>query len=150
MPDPDFELLAPVQGGQMLTRLDGQVVFVHGGLPGEIVRLDEPVRKRGYLEADALSLAGSPHAARVSPPCPYFGENSRTRGDITDPGRGRESVCGGCQYQHADYEQQLAFKATILRDVLRRVGKIVEAPVNAPIASPRPYGYRNKATWMIT
>jgi 23S rRNA (uracil1939-C5)-methyltransferase len=34
--------------------------------------------------------------------------------------------------------------------VLRRVGKILEAPVNTPIASPQPYGYRNKATWLIT
>lgn len=149
MPNLDLELLAPVQGGQMLARLDGQVVFVHGGIPGETVHVDPPTPRRGYLEADALGLA-APHPARVAPPCPYFGENTRTRGSIDGIHRAPGPVCGGCQYQHVAYEQQLASKEAVLRDVLRRVGKILEPPVAAAIASPRAYHYRNKASWLIT
>jgi 23S rRNA (uracil1939-C5)-methyltransferase len=149
MPETNLELLAPVQGGQMLARLEGQVVFVHGGIPGETVRIDTPLPKRGYLEADAIGVA-VPKPARVVPPCPYFGENSRQRGSIDGSGWAEGPVCGGCQYQHINYAQQLAFKGTVLRDVLRRVGKILEAPVAEPVASPQPYEYRNKATWLIT
>src|SRR5262249_21250727 len=149
MPNLDLDLLAPVQGGQMLARLDGQVVFVHGGIPGETVRLDPPTPRRGYLEADAVGLH-VPHAARVAPPCPYFGENTRVRGSIDGTGLSPGPVCGGCQYQHVAYEQQLAFKEVVLRDTLRRVGKILEPPVAAPIDSPNPYHYRNKTSWLIT
>ena len=54
-----------------------------------------------------------PRRERVEPPCPYFGR------------------CGGCHYQHAAYEYQLAQKLEVLRDVLRRVGKL-EAPERDP------------------
>lgn len=145
----DLELTAPAQGGQLVARLDGQVTFISGGIPGEIVQAFIPTRKRGYLEGEARALL-QPSADRVAPPCPYFGENGRRRGAIDHPGDDQEPVCGGCQYQHVDYRRQLALKEAVVRDVLRRVGKILEPPVAAPIASPASYGYRNKASWLVT
>lgn len=145
-----LDLTAPVQGGAMLARIDGQVTFVHGGLPGETVEVFKPAAKRGYLEAEALQLLGPPAAARAVPPCPYFGENTRLRGTIIHAQDGQGPVCGGCQYQHIDYDEQLRMKHQVLRDVLRRVGKILEAPVAPVQGSPAPYHYRNRAHWRIT
>jgi tRNA/tmRNA/rRNA uracil-C5-methylase (TrmA/RlmC/RlmD family) len=62
----------------------------------------------------------------VEPPCPYFGR------------------CGGCAYQHIDYEKQLAFKAGQVEQTLRRVGRLAEVPMRPAIAAPAPYGYRNR------
>ncbi len=144
-----MELMAPIQGGQMLARLSGQVVFVHGGIPGEVVTIGEAARKRGYLEADAVAAA-KVVASRVEPACPFFGENGRRRGSLTAPAPVQGSVCGGCQYQHIAYEKQLAIKSQVLREQLRRVGKIIDAPAREMEPSPSPYNYRNKASWLIT
>ncbi len=93
-------------------------------LPGELVRLGAERERPGLIEA---SLAGvvSPSPERVEPPCPYFGR------------------CGGCHYQHAAYEYQLAQKREVLRDSLRRVGKI-EPPEEIRILSAAPWEYRNR------
>ena len=144
----ELDLIAPVQGGQNLARLDGQVTFVRGGVAGEQVRAHIVAQKRGYLEAEALSVA-TPAATRVTPLCPYFGENGAQRGSIAVTSSAAGGVCGGCQYQHLTYQAQLDLKQRVLGDVLRRVGKIVDAPVAVPLPSPTPYAYRNKTHWLI-
>jgi 23S rRNA (uracil1939-C5)-methyltransferase len=144
-----LELLAPVQGGQMLARLSGQVVFVHGGIPGETVAIADPVGKRGYLEADAIGIMREA-PTRDIPPCPYFGENGRRRGSVAIAQDTPGLVCGGCQYQHIAYAAQIEIKQRIVADQLRRVGKILDAPVLPTQPSPSPYNYRNKASWLVT
>jgi 23S rRNA (uracil1939-C5)-methyltransferase len=145
----ELDLLAAVQGGRTLARHEGQVVFVTGGISGELAHVSDLARRRGYLEgaADAVSRLST---LRVTPPCRYFGENGLWRGSIPTPFTLVGRVCGGCQYQHVDYAGQLGMKRAVLTDTLRRVGKIVDPPVDAPIPSPSPYGYRNKATWIVT
>lgn len=152
-PDPasmlELELLAPVHGGHTLARRDGQVVFVHGGIAGEVVQVGGLAGKRGYLEGEALALV-RPSPQRTDPLCPFFGENGRQRGALHLAGAPRGAVCGGCQYQHIAYQGQLDLKQSVLREALRRVGKIIDPPVADPVPSPTPYAYRNKATWLIT
>ena len=71
-----------------------------------------------------------PSADRVAPRCPYFGR------------------CGGCHYQHASYEAQLAAKRAILEEELRRLGKI-EPPAGIPVLAAEPWGYRNRVQLQI-
>src|SRR6185437_8010741 len=98
----ELDLSAAVQGGRTLARHEGQVVFVTGGIPGELAHMRDLVRRRGYLEgaADAVSRLSS---LRVTPPCRYFGENGIWRGSVPAPFTEVGGVCGGCQYQHIDY-----------------------------------------------
>jgi 23S rRNA (uracil1939-C5)-methyltransferase len=114
-----------VYGGDALARLDGRVVLAPFVLPGEIARLNvgEDVRA-------ALLEVTAPAPERVEPPCPLF-----TR-------------CGGCQYQHAPYQFQLARKVDILREQLRRVGKIDYTGEIETISGP-PLNYRNRAQFHI-
>jgi 23S rRNA (uracil1939-C5)-methyltransferase len=121
----DFEITVEklVYGGEGLGRLDGRAVLAPFVLPGERVRLRGVARKPGLLRAALLEvLAAAPE--RVAPPCPYF------------------MRCGGCHYQHAPYETQLALKRAILEDQLRRIGKI--APPEIAVVSGEPWGYRNR------
>jgi 23S rRNA (uracil1939-C5)-methyltransferase len=122
-----------VYGGDALARLagpgdsgrGGRVVFAPFVLPGETARLDV----HDDLHADLIEvLAAAPE--RVIAPCPHF-----TR-------------CGGCHYQHAPYEFQLARKVEILREQLRRVGKIDYVGEIETVSGP-PLGYRNRAQFHI-
>jgi 23S rRNA (uracil1939-C5)-methyltransferase len=117
---------APAHGGAGLGRLpDGRVCFVHGVIPGEraLVRITRLLKDRAEGVVLRL-LEASPR--RVAPPCPLFGE------------------CGGCALQHMDYPLQLEIKTSLVRDALRRIAHLPDHPVEPMIASPLPYGYRNR------
>ncbi len=51
--------------------------------------------------------------------------------------------CGGCHYQHAPYEYQLAAKRAILVEALQRLGKM-EPPAEIAVVAAEPFGYRNR------
>jgi 23S rRNA (uracil1939-C5)-methyltransferase len=113
-----------IYGGDGLARHEGQVVMAPFVLPGETVtvKLDPPHKG---LRRGRVQRVDAPAAQRQAAPCPLFAR------------------CGGCHYQHAPYELQLAWKREILREVLRRVGKI-EAPDDIPALAGEPWGYRNR------
>ena len=129
-PQTNFELTIEklVYGGEGLGRVGGQVVLVPYVLPGERV-LVEPKSAKGGLVRAALREVIEPAAGRVDPPCPYFGR------------------CGGCHYQHAAYDLQLEAKGSILRETLRRLGKI-DAP-DEIVVSGEPWGYRNRSQFHV-
>ena len=113
-----------VYGGDGLARLDGRVVFAPYVLPGEQIRAHAEQEKPGLVRARMLEvLQAAPD--RVAAPCPVFGR------------------CGGCHYQHAGYEYQLAAKRSILAEELRRLGKI-EPPEEIGMIAAEPFGYRNR------
>ncbi|MGA2989774.1 MAG: class I SAM-dependent RNA methyltransferase [Candidatus Korobacteraceae bacterium] len=102
----------------------GKAVFVPFVLEGERVEIEVVESRPGFARGRALSLV-SRSPQRVEPGCPYFGR------------------CGGCHYQHASYEHQLAIKQQILQETLRRTAKMeLEVPLQVH-ASP-PWHYRNR------
>jgi 23S rRNA (uracil1939-C5)-methyltransferase len=114
-----------VYGGEGLSRLNGRVVFTPFVLPGERILAESRQEKPGLVRAQAVEVL-DPAPERVAAPCPYFAR------------------CGGCHYQHAPYEYQLAVKRGILIEELRRLGK-VEPPAEIEIVSGEPWAYRNRA-----
>ena len=104
----------------------GWVVMVPFTLPGEKVRARVYRNHKNYSEADLLAvLTPSPH--RIDPKCPLFG------------------TCGGCQYQHLTYAEQLKWKRQQVEELLKYMAG-VEFAVNPVIGSPREFGYRSKIT----
>jgi 23S rRNA (uracil1939-C5)-methyltransferase len=112
-------------GGNGVARLDGFVVFVRGGLPGDLVRARATKVKRGFAEATRTALL-EPGPDRVPAPCRHFG------------------VCGGCRFQDYAYARQLAAKEAQVRDALTRLGGFAEPPVTSIVPAAQEYGYRNK------
>ncbi|MEI6046520.1 MAG: 23S rRNA (uracil(1939)-C(5))-methyltransferase RlmD, partial [Chloroflexota bacterium] len=112
-----------------------QVVFVAGGLPGEVVEAQLYRRKKSYLRGNVLKIT-EPSPVRQEAPCPYFGVEKWPN-------------CGGCQWQHAQYDAQLAFKASILRDQLIRLGGIENPPLLGPVGARSGWGYRNNVELQI-
>src|SRR2546430_7211702 len=114
-------------GGKGVAREQGKAVFVPYTIEGELVSAEIVREKRQFAEADLVEVKqSSPN--RVAPECPYFGR------------------CGGCAYQHIDYQHQLAIKWRQVRDALQRIGKLKDVPMRPIIPSPRQYAYRNRIT----
>ena len=111
--------------GRGVARHAGKTIFVDGALAGEMVTA-RVLRKHGrYDEAETLAVLRAA-AARVSAPCPHYG------------------VCGGCSFQHAAEDLQLAHKQGVLLELLRHQGGLAPRRVAEPIRSPQ-WGYRRKA-----
>jgi 23S rRNA (uracil1939-C5)-methyltransferase len=111
--------------GRGVAVVGGSRVFVAGALPGERVVLRSHKRRRRYAEAELVAIA-EPSAARVDPPCAYFG------------------VCGGCALQHLDYQAQVEFKQDVLAEALGRIGKVTPKRWLAPLTGSQ-WHYRRRA-----
>src|SRR5262249_58731683 len=96
-------------GGNGVARLNGFVVFVRRGLPGDRVLARVTKVKRNHAEALAVELL-QPGPQRVDAPCEHF------------------PACGGCRFQDLAYEAQVAAKQEQVVDALRRIGGIDEPP----------------------
>ena len=112
-------------GGDGVGRVDDFVIFVPFVMTGEEVEVEIIERKKSYARAKPLQVI-KPAPERVEPECPHFG------------------LCGGCQYQHIDYPQQLEIKHRQIVELFRRIGGIAEADIASVVPCPSPYGYRNR------
>ena len=124
-----------VYGGDGLARLpadasgSGKAAFLPFVLTGERVEAELVESKPGFARA-RLERVLEPSARRVEPRCPYF------------------QRCGGCHYQHADYEHQLEIKSAVLRENLRRLARLEwEGPIHVH-PSP-PWHYRNRTRMQV-
>ncbi|MFN2227133.1 MAG: class I SAM-dependent RNA methyltransferase, partial [Anaerolineae bacterium] len=128
----ELALTAMAHGGSALGRHEGRVIFVPYAIPGELVRVRLTEEHTRWARAELVEVVRpSPH--RVEPPCPYFG-----------PDR-----CGGCQFQHIDYDAQVRFKQEVVADQLARIGKL-DVPVEEPIGAAQPWDYRNNVQFHVT
>jgi len=112
-----------IYGGSFLARLEGKALFVPLTLPGEQLRVRIVEEKRSFANAEIEEIV-TPASERIAPLCPHF------------------AVCGGCNYQHTDYPQQLSFKQAILRETLERGG--VQVPLSIDVLAGEPWRYRNR------
>jgi tRNA/tmRNA/rRNA uracil-C5-methylase (TrmA/RlmC/RlmD family) len=112
-------------GGEGVGRIEELVVFVPFVITGETVEAEITEVKKNFARAKLLRVV-TPSPERAEPECRYYG------------------ACGGCQYQHIAYPEQLRMKQKQIADLFERVGKISRAVVAPVAACPQPYGYRNR------
>jgi tRNA/tmRNA/rRNA uracil-C5-methylase (TrmA/RlmC/RlmD family) len=117
-------------GGTAVGHNEGQVVFVEGAYPGEVVDAEVTRVSPRHLFATAVRIL-EPSPDRIAPPCPHFGP------------------CGGCQWQTATYPAQLRWKREIVADQLRFVGRLSDISVRPTIAPGPEYGYRNRMDFRL-
>ena len=126
----EVEIERILPGGVGLAHADGKTIFVALAAPGDRLRVTID-RVQGNLSFASIKEIVTPAPVRVEPPCPYFGR------------------CGGCDFQQMTYEAQLAAKAEIVRDCLRRIAHLENPPDIAVHASPKEWRYRARATWQV-
>ena len=113
-----------------VARIEGRAVFIAGALPGEKckIKLLKVSKTAVYAKLDKL-LELSPN--RIKPDCPYFGQ------------------CGGCDFLHMDYEEELRIKKYRVNDALARLGGL-GLTVSGIIGAPARKRYRNKAIFTVS
>ena len=116
--------------GLGIARIDGQVVFVHGAVRGETcdVLVMKVLKNAAFGKIAALV---EPSPARRVPDCPYYGR------------------CGGCDFRHMSYEEELWAKRTRVQDALTRIGG-AEVTVEDILGAEQPLHYRNKSIYPIS
>ena len=116
--------------GLGIARIDGQVVFVHGAVRGEIcdVLVMKVLKNAAFGKIAALT---EPSPARRQPDCPYYGR------------------CGGCDFRHMSYEEELWAKRARVQDALTRIGG-AEVTVEEILGAEQPLHYRNKSIYPIS
>ena len=126
-------LMLTVEGyndeGLGVARQGREVVFVHRGLRWEtaLCRIEKVGKNYAYARVLSCDIP-SPH--RTEPDCPYYGR------------------CGGCDFRHMDYAEELAAKHRRVQDALERLGGsgvVVEEILGAPTQAR----YRNKSLYPI-
>jgi 23S rRNA (uracil1939-C5)-methyltransferase len=118
-------------GGNGVARLDGFVVFVRSGLPGDTVRARVTKVQRRHAEAIATEvIVAGPQ--RVAAPCAHY------------------PACGGCRFQDLAYDAQLAAKEQWVADSLQRLAGLTDPPLEPIIGAASQFGYRNKMEYSFT
>ena len=116
--------------GLGVARVDGRVVFVRRGIRGETCEARIEKVLKNIIYAKVVSVAEpSPH--RREPDCPWFGR------------------CGGCDYRHMDYEEELEAKRRKVQNAIYRLGGS-HVEVEEVLGAKQPTRYRNKVQYPIS
>ena len=119
-----------VAGGDGIARhTDGFVVFVPRTAPGEVVDATYTEQHRQWRRA-VVDEVVEPGPDRRDPPCPHY------------------ERCGGCQLQHLGDDAQRAARVNIIRDAMRRIGKLDLDQIEIE-SDGRELGYRNRVSFLL-
>ena len=115
--------------GRGVARIDGEVVFIPGAIPGEIcsVQIEHIGRSAAFAK---LLRVEQPSAHRITPDCPYY------------------PACGGCRFRHMDYEMELELKRQRVLDALDRIGGCHLDALTITGAT-QTHEYRNKVQYPV-
>lgn len=125
--DIELKIEKLVFGGDGLGFVDGKACFVERTLPGEKVVARVLTEKPNFMKAKLLRVL-EPSPLRILPPCPYV------------------EHCGGCQYQHLPYAEELAWKERQVIEAFHQAFRNRLVTILPVRRSPKEYGYRNSIT----
>ena len=128
---PEVVIESVAAEGKCVGRYEGQVVFVAGVAPGDVVDLRIIKKRKNYLEG-RVEKYHHYSTLRAQPFCQHY------------------ELCGGCKWQHIQYPEQLKYKQQQVVDNLQRIGKVA-LPAIAPILpSEQTSFYRNKLEYTFS
>lgn len=115
--------------GDGIARIDGKVAFVRGALRDETCDIRILKSNKNVLFAKVENII-IPSKERTEPLCAQFPK------------------CGGCNFLHMSYPEELFLKQQRAADALTRIGGI-DAPVSEIIGADTIGGYRNKVIYAV-
>ena len=98
-------------GGHFVARHDNQIIFVRHAISGETAKVKITAINSRFAFGDAVEIL-KPSKDRVPPPCQYA----------------HPEGCGGCDFQHINYDVQSDLKKEVLKDQFKRITKIDISP----------------------
>lgn len=127
----NIEITDVAAEGNSIAKVDGLVVFIPYGAPGDIADVKLDRKKHSYAEGHIERMI-QPSDVRVDPVCEHFG------------------VCGGCRWQHLPYSFQLEAKRHQVVDALDRIAKVAHPEVAPALGSEDIFCYRNKMEYTFS
>tara|TARA_B110000116_G_scaffold94291_1_gene82258 strand:+ start:2487 stop:3899 length:1413 start_codon:yes stop_codon:yes gene_type:complete len=121
----NIEIIDTATKGKSVAKHDGRIIFVKGGVPGDICNITVFKRRKKYWEANINQIIKKSQF-RIDPICEHFGS------------------CGGCKWQNMDYQSQLKFKQNEVLNNLTRIGGVTISKYNQILGCEEKYFYRNK------
>ncbi|MFT5893616.1 MAG: 23S rRNA (uracil1939-C5)-methyltransferase [bacterium] len=121
----ELTIVSLTNSGDGLGRLDERVVFVPYTMPGDRVQIKITQRKKNFMLAEAIDILEE-GPGRLTPRCSVF------------------ERCGGCDWQHVPYADQLKAKEEQLRDTLTRIGTLGNIPIEPIAHGDEEFNYRNR------
>lgn len=116
---------AGAKGKSVAKSPDGRVIFLSNAVPGDVVDIQTLKKRKAYFEGKAIKFHKYSDK-RTEPVCDYFG------------------TCGGCKWQHMDYESQLFYKEKEVVENLKRIGHLELPEITPILGCENQYFYRNK------
>ncbi|HKJ06999.1 MAG TPA: 23S rRNA (uracil(1939)-C(5))-methyltransferase RlmD, partial [Flavobacteriaceae bacterium] len=116
---------AGAKGKAIAKAPDGRVIFLNNAIPGDVVDIKTHKKRKAYFEGTAIKFH-TYSKKRTTPICEHF-EN-----------------CGGCKWQHMQYQNQLEYKQQEVLNNLKRIGHLDLPEVTPILGSEKTYYYRNK------
>lgn len=115
--------------GLGIVRLEGAVVFVPQAVRGETVDLKITRVMKTHALGEIVKVR-APSPERAVPDCPYYGK------------------CGGCDFRHLSYAEELWAKRQRVQDALARIGGS-DVRVEEILGAKNPDHYRNKCQYPV-
>jgi 23S rRNA (uracil1939-C5)-methyltransferase len=128
---PNLSIIDIAEEGKGVAKSDELVVFVDKAVPGDIVDVKIVKKKKNFAEA-VIETLHSASELRTDPFCEHFG------------------TCGGCKWQHMQYDAQLHFKQKNVEAALQRLAKIDTSSMEPILGSAENKYYRNKLEYTFS
>ncbi len=117
--------------GKCIARVEDKVIFIKGVAPGDVADIQVTRKKKSFLEGIPIKFHEYSDK-RAEPFCEHFG------------------TCGGCKWQHINYETQLFYKRQQVIDSLERIAKVELPDIHPILSSENTRYYRNKMEYTFT
>ena len=116
--------------GMGIARVNSQVVFVHGAVRGEecVIRILKVLKNIAFARVEEIL---HPADGRQEPDCPHY------------------PACGGCDFRHLTYKEELEAKRIRVQDALQRIGG-ADIAVTEILGSEETVHYRNKSQFPVS
>lgn len=126
-----LEIEKVVSKGEGLARDGNKIWFVPMSLPGEKIIASAVTEKKQFIKGEVVEII-TPSLNRVSPFCPYYG------------------ICGGCDFQHVDYQEGVNIKQGIIQENLERIGHLDTSSFTMlPPITGAPVNYRRRVKFSV-
>lgn len=127
----NVEIIDAGSEGMSIAKPEEKVVFIPFGAPGDIVDIQVFKKKSNCFDGKIVNIVKESNK-RVKPVCQHFG------------------LCGGCKWQHLDYQWQLYYKQKQVKDNLDRIAKIEYPEITPILGCEKQYYYRNKVEYSFS
>lgn len=127
----NVEIIDAGSEGMSIAKPEEKVVFIPFGAPGDIVDIQVFKKKSNCFDGKIVNIVKESDK-RVKPVCQHFG------------------LCGGCKWQHLDYQWQLHYKQKQVKDNLDRIAKIEYPEITPILGCEKQYYYRNKVEYSFS